>query len=296
MTSSLRPLDPVLLRRLEALQLAVRRMRWGSTLGGRYAINRRGSSVEFADYTPYTPGDDIRSIDWNLYARLDRLYVKTYQEEVELSVEVMIDATASMALPTPKKIERAIEIALCLAYVALAGHHRVRMSAVAPGTPHATPWCTRRADLTRMTEWAAHLTGRGAVSMMEWMRRAQAGLRMHGGHAVVITDGLMPPAELFQALHGLLMQRVEMKLIQVLTPQELHPSRIFRGGVLVDSESGRTHELAYGAEELERAMLAHNERLARFCTRNGILFAQHRLDEPLETFALKTLPSRGFFE
>src|SRR3989338_11375022 len=92
-------LDPRLLSRLEPLRLAARRIQWGTRLGGRFPIHRRGSSVEFADYAQYTPGDDIRSIDWNLYARLDRLFVKLYKEEIELSVEVVIDATASMGLP-----------------------------------------------------------------------------------------------------------------------------------------------------------------------------------------------------
>ena len=293
---TLAPLDPSLLRRLDALQLAIRRMRWGSVLGGRYAIARRGSSIEFADYAAYTPGDDIRSIDWNLYARLDRLYVKTYQEEVELSVEIIVDATASMALPTPKKFERALQLACCLAYVALVGRHRLRMSWIAPGAPRATPWCTRRAHVNRLTEWAGRVAPQGTVPMAEWMRNAVAGLRIHGGQAILVTDGLIAPAELFKALHGLMMQRVELKMLQVLTPQELHPARMFRGGVLVDSESGQTHELAYGAEELERAVLAHNEQLSRFCTRQGIVFAQHQLDESLEEAVLKTLPSHGFFE
>ncbi|MBI3312201.1 MAG: DUF58 domain-containing protein, partial [Candidatus Omnitrophica bacterium] len=103
----MQPLDPSFLARLEALELSVRWVQWGSHLGGRFTISRRGSSVEFADYAAYTPGDDIRAIDWNLYARSDRLFVKTYQEEVELAVEVIVDATASMALPTPRKFERA---------------------------------------------------------------------------------------------------------------------------------------------------------------------------------------------
>ncbi|MBI4354068.1 MAG: DUF58 domain-containing protein, partial [Candidatus Omnitrophica bacterium] len=87
------PLDPALRLRLDALRLAARRIQWGSRLGGRFAINRRGSSVEFADYAQYTPGDDIRTIDWNLYARLDRLFVKLFKEEIELSVEIVVDAS-----------------------------------------------------------------------------------------------------------------------------------------------------------------------------------------------------------
>jgi hypothetical protein len=162
--------------------------------------------------------------------------------------------------------------------------------------PRATPWCTRRAQVTRLTEWAGRITPRGSVSLAEWVRKAQASLRMHGGQAIILTDGMTAPAELFKALNGLMLQRMELKLVQVLTPQELHPARLFRGGVLVDSESGQTHELAYGADELERAVLAHNEQLFRFCTRHGIVFAQHRTDEPLETAVLKTLPARGFLE
>jgi uncharacterized protein (DUF58 family) len=92
-------LDPNFLARLEALRLSIRQVRWGSRLGGRFLINRRGSSIEFADYVAYAPGDDIRSIDWKLYARLDRLFVKTYKEEIELAAELLIDATASIRAP-----------------------------------------------------------------------------------------------------------------------------------------------------------------------------------------------------
>src|SRR3989338_327661 len=113
-------LTPQFISRLEALQLSVRWVRAGNRLGGRFAINRRGSSVEFADYAAYSPGDDIRAIDWNLYARLDRLYIKTYKEEITLSVEVLVDATASMGLPSPDKFTRAKQLAVSLAYIALA--------------------------------------------------------------------------------------------------------------------------------------------------------------------------------
>src|SRR3989338_8070956 len=89
-------LTPQLINRLEALELSVKWVRAGTSLGGRVPINRRGSSIEFADYAPYYPGDDIRAIDWSLYARLERLFVKTYKEEIELTVEVLVDATSSM--------------------------------------------------------------------------------------------------------------------------------------------------------------------------------------------------------
>lgn len=288
--------DPAFLKRLEALRLSVRQVRWGARLGGRFAISRRGSSIEFADYLPYSSGDDIRSIDWKLYARLDRLFVKTYKEEVELTVELIVDATASMGLPTPQKFRRACELALCLAYVGFARRHHVRASWIAPGRPSATPWFTHRADLARLAESMSRPTPAGAVTMRQWMQQAIPALRIRGGQALLISDWMCPSADTFEALHLLRRKHTEVKVIQVLSPQELEPARLFRGGVLIDSETGLTHQLAYSASELAQAVLEHNERLARFCKRHGMPFAQARADEPLEEFVLKTLPSRGFLE
>ena len=289
-------LDPNFLARLEALRLSIRQVRWGSRLGGRFLINRRGSSIEFADYVAYAPGDDIRSIDWKLYARLDRLFVKTYKEEIELAAELLIDATASMGLPSPRKFERATTLALALGYVGLAGRHQVRMSWIAPGRLRATARCVRRADLTRLTQAAAAVTPGGSVTLSEWVTRAIAGMRLRGGQALLLSDCMHRPADWFRALHLLLRRHLEVKVIQILSPEELEPSRLVRGGILVDSETGSTHQLAYSPAELAQAVAGHNDTLARFCKRNGILFVQHRLDEPLERFVLKSLPLRGFLE
>jgi uncharacterized protein (DUF58 family) len=289
-------LTPEFIRRLEALQLSVRWVRAGNRLGGRFAINRRGSSVEFADYLPYTPGDDIRAIDWNLYARLDRLFVKTYREEIALSVELIVDATASMGLPTPQKFERARQLAVSLGYVALADRHYVRLSWVRPGRVGASPWFGHRSEVFQLAERAERVSAEGQVALSEWMRRAALALRLHGGQAILITDGLIPPAEFFRALHVLMVRNLEVKVIQVLSREELHPARMLRGGRVIDAETGRTHQLAYSPHELDRAVAQHNELLVRFCKRHGMPFAQHRLEDSLESFVTKTLPARGFLE
>lgn len=289
-------LAPALLSRLEALRLSVRWVRWGSRLGGRFVISRRGSSIEFADYVAYAPGDDIRSIDWNLYARLDRLFVKTYKEEIELAVELILDATASMALPSRRKFERTCALALALAYVGLAGRHQVRMSWIKPGRLQATAQCVHRADLSRLTRECSAVSAGGQVGLSDWVMRAITHFRIRGGQAILLSDGMHRGADWFQALHLLLRRHLEVKVIQVITPEELEPARLVRGGLLVDSETGATHQLAYSPAQLAQAVLDHNEMLSRFCKRNGILFIQHRLDEPLEEFVLKTLPLRGFLE
>ena len=300
-------LTPAFINRLETLQLCVRWVRAGSRLGGHFPINRRGSSVEFADHMPYSPGDDIRAIDWSLYARLERLFVKTYKEEIQLSVEIIVDATASMGLPMPEKFERANQLGVSLGYVALSSRHYVRLSWVQPAPPPtslvggpgsivASPWFHQRRDLPRMVERAGTAGAQGHTPLSQWMTRAAGALRMRGGQAILITDGMHRPADFFRAMHTLLVRNMEVKVVQVLSPQELHPAKLLRGGVLIDAETGATHQLNYHPVELERALTEHNEQLARFCKRHGIPFAQHQLDEPLESFMIRTLPTRGFVE
>jgi uncharacterized protein (DUF58 family) len=290
-------LTPDFLSRLEALQLSVRWVRAGTRLGGQFPINRRGASIEFADYAPYYPGDDIRAIDWNLYARLDRLFVKTYKEEIKLAVDIIVDATSSMGLPTEEKFERAKRIAVSLGYVGLGERHQVRLDWITSGPIVSRPWCRQRSDLARMAQQAeAARLGSGQIAFADWMQRAAITLGMRGGQAILITDAMVPPADLFRALHVLMIRNLEVKVIQILTPQELHPARLFRGGLLVDVETGATHQLAYSASELDRAVAQHNELVVRFCKRHGILFARHVLDEPLDAFIIKTLPARGFLE
>jgi len=286
-------LTPDFVRKLEVLELAIRSVRAGHRLGGRFPINRRGASIEFSDYVPYSAGDDIRAIDWNLYARLDRLYVRTYKEEIALSVEIIVDATRSMGLPTREKFERAMRLAVCLGYIAVADRHHARFSWIKPGRLEASGWWSHRSDLVRMLEAGEGKEPGGQTELSAWARRAAAGLRMRGGQAILITDGMIRQADFFQSLHFLALRQLEPKVIQVLTPEELHPARVFRSGTLIDSETGHVRELAYGSAELERAVTEHNEALARFCKRHGVAFARHRLDEPLETFVTKTLPACG---
>src|SRR5437879_8816300 len=121
-------LKPALLRRLEALALQVRRAVSGQ-MGGERRSRARGQSVEFADYRNYTPGDDFRYLDWNLYGRLERLFLKLYEEERELPVRIFLDASESMAFGEPRKFDFARQIAAAVGYVALCGFDRVTVAA-----------------------------------------------------------------------------------------------------------------------------------------------------------------------
>ena len=201
-----------------------------------------------------------------------------------------------MGLPIPEKFLRANQLAVSLGYVGLSGRHHVRLSWLKPGPLAATPWFHQRSDLLPMAEQAEAASLGGPIAYADWMARAVATLRIRGGQAILITDGMVRSADFFRALHALMVRNLELKVIQILTPQELHPAKLMRGGLLVDVETGSTHQLAYSAAELDRAVAEHNEQLVPFCKRHGIPFARHVLDEPLELFVRKTLPVRGFLE
>src|SRR5256714_15436984 len=113
-----------LLRRLEQFQLLAQRRAKSSAKGERRS-KARGQSVEFADHRNYVAGDDFRYIDWNLFGRLDRLFLKLYEEERELPVRIFLDASESMTFGTPAKFDFARQIAAAVGYVALSGFERV---------------------------------------------------------------------------------------------------------------------------------------------------------------------------
>src|SRR5271168_1356305 len=129
-------LTPDLLRRLEQFQLLAARRAKSSARGERRS-KARGQSVEFADYRNYVAGDDFRNLDWNIYGRLERLFLKLYEEERELPVRIFLDASESMTFGTPAKFDFARQIAAAVGYVALCGFDRVTVQvfpeAVVPG-------------------------------------------------------------------------------------------------------------------------------------------------------------------
>src|SRR5512140_2277370 len=129
-------LTPELLRRLEQFQLLAARRAKSSAKGERRS-RARGQSVEFADYRTYVPGDDFRYLDWNLYGRLDRLFLKLYEEERELPVAIFLDASESMTFGTPRKFDFARQVAAAVGYVALCGFDRVSVT-VFPDAPGET--------------------------------------------------------------------------------------------------------------------------------------------------------------
>ncbi len=121
--------DESFLRQLERLQLLMKRPVRGGLKGGRRSV-KRGQSVEFADFRDYTLGDDLRQLDWNVLARLEKLFIKLYVEEEDITIHFLLDASASMVAGEPSKLLFAKRAAAALGYIGLASEDRVAVTAL----------------------------------------------------------------------------------------------------------------------------------------------------------------------
>ncbi len=259
-------LDGAFLRRLEGLTLRASRRFEGLATGAKRTA-RRGAGLEFADHRAYVAGDDLRHLDWPLLGRLGRPFVKTYEQEQDLPIHLLLDSSRSMAFGEPGKWLAAARLAAALAHVGLASLDRVG-AALFDG---------------RGLRLHAPARGQGALwPLLRFLASAgadgpaggEAALKLHAtasrpGLCVVLSDFLTPDFETLLRPH--LLQRHSLVLIQVLAPQELDPE--LEGDLeLHDAESSERIDVTLGARELAayRQRLAdHLEALRRFSNRYG---------------------------
>src|SRR5215475_12982599 len=155
-TTSPSLLSPELLAQLERLELVTRKIFHGRMKGERRS-KRKGQSVEFADFRSYVPGDDLRFIDWNTYARLDRLFLKMFLEEEDLHFHALVDSSGSMDFGTPTKLEYAKQLAAALGFIGLVRGDRVRIETLGQSARTPGPIFRGRRSLWRMMDYLAEV-------------------------------------------------------------------------------------------------------------------------------------------
>ena len=291
------PFTPKFLTQLEALRLRTRKEFLGSHPGS-YSSPRRGTSLEFADYRRYSPGDDLRYLDWGIYARSDRLYVKLFREEVDLFAYVFVDASASMGFPArAEKFAPASHVALALAYVILANHDHVKLHLLQENGS-ASPFYRRRRRMTDCVDFFAAATPSGALDLAASLSGHLQRLR-RPGKAILISDFLMPAAAYQQGLNLLRAFNLDIAAIQVLARHEVDP--VFPSGslALVDSESQREMKYQWNDKarrDYQTRLAHHNLELKSFCHQSGIHYSLYVNDRDLSDFVFATLPAIGLFK
>src|SRR5437763_6289817 len=157
-------LDPEFLHKLEQLELVSRKIFVGRMKGERKS-KRRGSSVEFADHRNYAVGDDLRHIDWNVYGRLDKLFLKLFLEEEDLHFYTLLDTSLSMDFGDPTKLHYGKQVAAALAFIGLVNHDRVVLDTFSTQLEQGMPSVRGRSQMWRIVQYLEHLHGSGSSDL-----------------------------------------------------------------------------------------------------------------------------------
>ena len=281
-------LSPEFLAQLERLALLSRRTFRGRVKGERRSP-RKGISVEFSDYRPYGVGDDIRYVDWNVYARLDRLYLKLFVDEEDLCLHLLLDASASMDFGEPSKLDYAARLAAGLGFVGLVNLERVGVSVLRERVAEGWSPARGRGQVLPLMEFLGRLRPGGLTSLNDGLA-AYALRAREAGLAVLLSD-LMDPAGYERGLKALLERHFDVHVVHVLAADEMSPAI---GGDLrlTDAETGEVRDLTLDGEA-QRAyaqrLREFLERAEQFCRSNEIGYHRVVTHTPAEEFMLRQL-------
>lgn len=282
--------DSRFLARLEQLAMLSRKTFAGRTAGLRRSL-KRGQGAEFDDYRNYVQGDDLRYLDWNLYGRLERLFLKISLQEEDLQVHLLIDSSRSMAFGEPGKLDHARRIAAALAYITLCGLDRVEITAFRGGLAERMPPCRGKGSIFQVFDFLSRLEPRGETGLLESFHHYRLS-NPRPGMVVLISDFLDP--EGFEGpLKNLLSRKFDLNLIQVLAPEEVQPT--LAGDLrLIDSETGAATEVSISPSTLRRYRRTaefYCDSLKRFCQERSVNYLRTLTSDPFEELILRSMRS-----
>ncbi len=285
-------LPPDLMAQLERLELVTRKVFRGRMKGERRS-KRKGQSVEFADFRGYVPGDDLRSLDWNLFARRDKLIVKLFLEEEDLHFFTLIDASLSMDFGEPTKLQYAKQLAAALGFVGLIRTDRVRIETLGQPVHLRAPVLRGRKSVWRMIDFIEGIQPGETASLAEGIKKFC--LRNAGKGIVVLISDLMDKNGYEPALRYLVSQKMDVYIIHVLSQEELDPD--VKGDLkLVDVEDQDIAEISVNAPLLARYKATLNAFVSgaqEFCSRRGMNYLLANNQTPVKELIGSYLRRRG---
>jgi uncharacterized protein (DUF58 family) len=288
-------LDPDFMAQIERLQYVSRKIFAGKMRGERRS-KRRGESVEFADYRPYAVGDDLRFLDWNILARLDRLFLKLFMEEEDLHVGVLLDASKSMDWGQPHKGLYIKRVAAALAYIGLCNFDRVSLYPYANGLRSELGGVRGRRLMFKVIQFLTNLEFDGASNLTEACR--QFAIRHPQRGVLLVLGDFFDKGGFEQGLRYLLGRDLDIYVVQVLAPDEMEPE--LAGDLrLLDVEDDDVAEVTVSRALLNRYkqnLQAYCEALKEFCTRRGISYLFTGTDVAFDQLVLSYLRRRGLLK
>jgi uncharacterized protein (DUF58 family) len=285
-------LSPDLMAQLERLELVTRKVFRGRMKGERRS-KRKGQSVEFADFRGYVPGDDLRTLDWNLFARLDKLIIKLFLEEEDLHFYTLIDASQSMDFGQPSKLEYAKQLAAALGFVGLVRTDRVRIETLGTDLAHRGPILRGRRSVWRMLDFVGSIQPGETATLAEGVKNFC--LRNSGRGVLVLISDLMDKNGYESALRYLMAREMDVYVIHVLSQEEIDPD--VKGDLrLVDCEDDDIAEITVSVPLLTRYKATLNAFVGgvqEFCNRRGMNYLLANNQTPVKDLIGSYLRRRG---
>lgn len=294
-----RAFEPDFLCRLDHLVVGIRRAR--TVRAGQRTLGRiQGLGIEPENFKAYAPGDDLRFLDWNAFARFDELMLRTYRANRQVEVTALVDASASMGLPArDDKLGLALAIGASLAYIGMAEYDAVRIGvfSMRRGTMkfEATPFHRRRESYLDFKPFVMSMKAGGETRLVSAVDQLLLE-RRQAGTVILISDFLVSESEVEDALKRLVAARHEVKVVHVMGEQEstaLYPSGMFR---VRDAETGEVRETALGpamAAALRRKAEKIAARIREICTAHAITYAPAFGAGNLDSIMERELPRLG---
>ena len=273
--------------RLETLSLNLKTNLAGY-FGGKHLVNTYGQTVEFADFREYQLGDDIRRIDWNLYSRFEKYFLKLFTDERQMHVQVFIDCSASMGKENPQKAAYTLAAASALGFLAVQNMDKLTFN-IMTGDKSENPWGTivGKTAFFRSVGELENIKFDGEVDIEKCVSSCQS-TGSNDGLTVIISD-FFTDSDWKKAVEYLLYKRRQVLLVQVMSPDEIEPA--YDGRVtLVDSESAgledkrnmrfritRNEQMAYAL-----ALDDFKRNIKDFCAKRDVGFISVSSDQPIE--------------
>jgi uncharacterized protein (DUF58 family) len=285
--------DVSTLHALEQLMLVANRVRAGVMKGDRRS-RKRGTSIEFADYRDYSKGDDLRRLDWNIYARLERPFIKLLEEEEDLALHLLVDASASMDWPSNgnqdgNKFRYGLRLAGALGHIGLSNQDRTIVSLLAAGDERRWGPHRGRQHSMRLLEFLDSASSGGETNLNRALRQ-YAGRATRPGLLFLISD-MLSPEGFEQGVDELGSRGHELSIIHLLSADEMDPPH---GGdlKLVDVETGADEEISLDVSTVglyKRRLEAWLGEISRFCARRDIHYVPVNTAIPWQKLVLHTL-------
>lgn len=290
--------DDNFLETLEYLHIIARKILSGQMKAERRS-RQKGVSVEFADHRPYSPGDDFRFIDWNVFFRTEQLFLKLFEEEEDLYIYLLLDCSGSVDFGIPYKFHYLRRLAAAIGYLGLAGLDRVFLVPFGNSLPKGamdTLSLRGKGKIFRLLHFLENLKAAGATDLNACMR-AFAGSKRKRGLAVLLSDfydeqGAIP------ALNALRYQKFEPFVIHCVSPQEANPELL--GDLrLLDSESERFRDVTLTEKLLRKyreAFGQYCDQLEHFCRSRAIGYVRCQTDVPFQETIIQMLRREKFLQ